>query len=39
LTTPILSIHKEDVPPFKKGGSIVRNSFFLGIEVYFLLCT
>ena len=24
----ILYIYKDDVPPYKKGGSIVRNSYF-----------
>ena len=32
LEDNILSIHKEDVPPFKKGGSIVRNSFFWALK-------
>ncbi|HTL88460.1 MAG TPA: hypothetical protein VL134_03605 [Leptolyngbya sp.] len=28
----ILYLHHEDVPPFKKGGSIVRNSYFWALK-------
>ena len=28
----ILFIHKEDVPEFKKGGSVVRNSYFWALR-------
>jgi hypothetical protein len=28
LDDQILSIHHDDLPPFKKGGSVVRNSYF-----------
>jgi hypothetical protein len=28
----ILFLHQEDVPPFKKGGSVVRNSFFWALR-------
>ena len=32
LEDNILSINKEDIPPFKKGGSVVRNSFFWALK-------
>ncbi|WP_016952381.1 MULTISPECIES: hypothetical protein [Nostocaceae] len=28
----VLFIHKEDVPEFKKGGSVVRNSYFWALR-------
>jgi hypothetical protein len=28
----ILYIHTEDVPPYKKGGSIVRNNYFWALR-------
>lgn len=28
----ILFIHHEDLPPYKKGGSIVRNSYFWALK-------
>lgn len=28
----VLFLHHEDVPPFKKGGSIVRNSYFWALK-------
>ncbi len=28
----VLYIHKEDVPEFKKGGSVVRNSYFWALR-------
>jgi hypothetical protein len=28
IENDILFLHHEDVPPFKKGGSVVRNSYF-----------
>ncbi|MFM2430514.1 MAG: hypothetical protein RLZZ511_1727 [Cyanobacteriota bacterium] len=28
----ILYIHAEDVPPYKKGGSVVRNSYFWALR-------
>jgi hypothetical protein len=28
----ILYLHHEDVPPFKKGGSVVRNSYFWALK-------
>jgi hypothetical protein len=28
----ILYIHAEDVPPYKKGGSVVRNSYFWALQ-------
>ena len=28
----ILYIHHEDVPPYKKGGSVVRNSYFWALK-------
>jgi hypothetical protein len=32
IVDEILYIHKEDVPPYKKGGSIVRNSYFWALN-------
>ncbi len=32
VSDDILYIHKDDVPPYKKGGSIVRNSFFWALN-------
>ncbi|HIK18588.1 MAG TPA: hypothetical protein IGS53_25365 [Leptolyngbyaceae cyanobacterium M33_DOE_097] len=32
LDKEILFIHHEDVPPYKKGGSIVRNSYFWALK-------
>jgi hypothetical protein len=32
LDDEILSIHREDVPNYKKGGSIVRNSYFWALK-------
>ncbi|MDJ0600343.1 MAG: hypothetical protein QNJ37_16065 [Crocosphaera sp.] len=32
LKDDILSIHQEDLPPYKKGGSIVRNSYFWALK-------
>jgi hypothetical protein len=32
VSNDILYIHKDDVPPYKKGGSIVRNSFFWALN-------
>lgn len=28
----VLYLHKEDVPEFKKGGSVVRNSYFWALR-------
>lgn len=28
----IIFLHHEDVPPFKKGGSVVRNSYFWALK-------
>ena len=28
----ILFLHHEDVPPYKKGGSVVRNSYFWALK-------
>lgn len=28
----ILYLHAEDVPPYKKGGSVVRNSYFWALK-------
>lgn len=28
----ILFIHQEDLPPYKKGGSVVRNSYFWALK-------
>lgn len=32
IESDILYVHHEDVPPFKKGGSIVRNSYFWALK-------
>lgn len=32
LQDDILTIHQEDLPNYKKGGSIVRNSFFWALK-------
>ena len=32
LKDEILYIHAEDVPEFKKGGSVVRNSYFWALK-------
>lgn len=32
LEDQILFVHQEDVPPFKKGGSVVRNSYFWALK-------
>lgn len=32
LKDDILAIHNEDLPPYKKGGSIVRNSYFWALK-------
>ena len=32
LEDDILSIHYEDLPAYKKGGSIVRNSYFWALK-------
>jgi len=32
LDPPILLIHKDDVPPYKKKGSVVRNSYFWALK-------
>ncbi|MDY6780971.1 MAG: hypothetical protein SW833_00155 [Cyanobacteriota bacterium] len=32
LDDDILSIHREDVPAYKKGGSVVRNSYFWALK-------
>jgi hypothetical protein len=32
LEGDIIFIHKEDIPPFKKGGSVVRNSYFWALK-------
>ncbi|MCW6037373.1 hypothetical protein K4A83_13980 [Spirulina subsalsa FACHB-351] len=32
LEDNILLIHAEDVPPYKKGGSVVRNSYFWALK-------
>ncbi len=32
LQDNILTIHQEDLPNYKKGGSIVRNSFFWALK-------
>lgn len=29
---PILLMHREDVPPYKKQGSVVRNSYFWALR-------
>ena len=32
IENEIVFLHKEDVPSFKKGGSIVRNSYFWALR-------
>ena len=32
IENTILFLHKEDVPSFKKGGSVVRNSYFWALR-------
>lgn len=32
LQDDILCIHQGDLPPFKKGGSVVRNSYFWALK-------
>ncbi len=32
IDNDILYIHAEDVPPYKKGGSIVRNNYFWALR-------
>jgi hypothetical protein len=32
LEGDIIFIHQEDIPPFKKGGSVVRNSYFWALK-------
>lgn len=32
LQDEILCIHHEDLPPYKKGGSVVRNSYFWALK-------
>ncbi|NER82393.1 MAG: hypothetical protein F6K42_23085 [Leptolyngbya sp. SIO1D8] len=32
IDSPILLLHAEDVPPYKKGGSVVRNSYFWALR-------
>ncbi|MBE9115010.1 hypothetical protein IQ249_03765 [Lusitaniella coriacea LEGE 07157] len=32
IADDILSIHHEDVPPYKKGGSVVRNTYFWALK-------
>ncbi|TAE54251.1 MAG: hypothetical protein EAZ76_05190 [Nostocales cyanobacterium] len=32
IENQVLFIHKEDVPEFKKGGSVVRNSYFWALR-------
>lgn len=32
LESPILLIHKDDIPPYKKQGSVVRNSYFWALK-------
>lgn len=32
IENDILFLHYEDVPPFKKGGSVVRNSYFWAMK-------
>lgn len=32
IENDILFLHQEDVPPFKKGGSVVRNSYFWAMK-------
>lgn len=32
IENSVLFLHHEDVPPYKKGGSIVRNSYFWALR-------
>jgi hypothetical protein len=32
LENQIIYIHQDDLPPFKKGGSVVRNSYFWALR-------
>lgn len=32
IDNEILYIHAEDVPPYKKGGSVVRNNYFWALR-------
>lgn len=32
LDLPVLFLHQEDVPPYKKQGSVVRNSYFWALR-------
>lgn len=32
IENEILVIHPEDVPPYKRGGSVVRNSYFWALR-------
>jgi hypothetical protein len=32
LDSPILLLHKDDVPPYKKQGAVVRNSYFWALR-------
>jgi len=32
IDNTVLLLHKEDVPSFKKGGSVVRNSYFWALK-------
>jgi hypothetical protein len=32
LNDQIIFVHQDDVPPFKKGGSVVRNSYFWALK-------
>ncbi|MGF1521956.1 MAG: hypothetical protein ACFBSF_06505 [Leptolyngbyaceae cyanobacterium] len=32
LDLPILLLHREDVPPYKRQGSVVRNSYFWALK-------
>jgi hypothetical protein len=32
LEDQIIFLHQDDIPPFKKGGSVVRNSYFWSLK-------
>lgn len=32
IESQIIFLHQEDVPPFKKGGSVVRNNYFWALR-------
>jgi hypothetical protein len=32
IDSQIIFLHQEDVPPFKKGGSVVRNNYFWALR-------